>query len=390
MRWLFPLLMACALAGPAGAQEAREVRLGYLSLEDDPRFDEDFAYARSPLRPQGDTRTGVELAIEDMSFLLDARDMSVTLDGDRVTQDALLERARQMVADGARYIVLDLPAASVAALATELADTEVTLLNTTAPEDALRTACHANLLHTAASDRMISDALIQHLVKQKWTNVLSLHGEPERDQVRAQSFAEAAARMRVDIIETREFDLSTNPARREENNIMLVTGGVGDYDVIFIADDFGEYSRYVEYQTALPRPVIGATGLVALEWHWALERYGAPQVNSRFEDRSEDGRRMSWQDWSTWIAARAVLTAYTKAREPGPDGVEAFLRSEDLRLDGSKGVPLTFRPWSGQMRMPILLSTHNAIIDIAPIDGFLHKTNTLDTLGQDEAEFTCD
>jgi ABC transporter substrate binding protein (PQQ-dependent alcohol dehydrogenase system) len=136
--------------------------------------------------------------------------------------------------------------------------------------------------------------------------------------------------------------------------------------------------------------VTGATGLTPLEWHWSLERYGAPQVNSRFEKLSEGGRRMTWQDWSVWAATRAVLTAYTKARDRSPEGIEAFLRSDDLRLDGSKGAPMSFRAWSGQLRMPILLATHNAIIGIAPLEGFLHQTNTLDTLGADEPEFECE
>lgn len=369
---------------------AQEVRLGYLALENDPRYDEDFAYARIPLRPQGDTLTGAELALADMKILTDARGLTVTLEDARTEPEVLVATAERMIQNGARYILLDLPAPQVAKLAEALSGQDVTLLNTTAPEDGLRTACYPNLLHTAASDRMISDAIIQHLVRQKWTEVLVLFGKSERDTARAASFEQAAARMRVEIADSREFDLSTNPALREENNIMLLTGGIRDYDVIFIADDYGEYSRYVEYQTALPRPVVGATGLVALEWHWALERYGAPQVNSRFEDMAEDGRRMSWQDWSTWVAARAVLTAYAKSREPGPEGVEAFLRSDNLRLDGSKGVPMSFRSWNGQLRMPILLATENAIIDIAPIEGFLHQTNTLDGLGQDEAEFQCD
>ena len=72
------------------------------------------------------------------------------------------------------------------------------------------------------------------------------------------------------------------------------------------------------------------------------------------------------------------------------ESVNAYLRSGRLRLDGSKGKQMSFRPWSGQLRMPILLATHNAIIEIAPLEGFLHQTNSLDTLGYDEKEFICD
>jgi ABC transporter substrate binding protein (PQQ-dependent alcohol dehydrogenase system) len=85
-----------------------------------------------------------------------------------------------------------------------------------------------------------------------------------------------------------------------------------------------------------------------------------------------------------------VLLAYTKTQDPSPEGLEAFLRSDALRLDGSKGVPMSFRPWSGQLRMPILLATANAVIGIAPFEGFLHHTNTLDSLGVDVPEFACD
>ena len=50
---------------------------------------------------------------------------------------------------------------------------------------------------------------------------------------------------------------------------------------------------------------------------------------------------------------------------------------------------MNFRPWDGQLRMPMMLATHNAVIAVAPLDGFLHQTNTLDTLGTDEPEHKC-
>jgi hypothetical protein len=36
-----------------------------------------------------------------------------------------------------------------------------------------------------------------------------------------------------------------------------------------------------------------------------------------------------------------------------------------------------------------MLATYNAVIAIPPLDGYLHQTNTLDTLGGDEAEHQC-
>lgn len=386
MKLLLASILTVAFASLACAAE---IRIGLLQLDRDPRYDEDMAYARIELRPRGDVLAAVQMAISDMKIVTDARGYSTVFSQESVDDSELVNTARDMAASGVTHLIVDLPAGNVDAVATALEDTPVTILNTTAPDDWLRRRCHKNLLHSAASDRMIADALIQHAVAHKWKNILLLRGKTERDAARADAFLQSAARFRLRIVADREFDLSTNPAMREQNNIALITGGTRDYDAVFIADEIGEFARYVPFQTALPRPVIGATGLIALEWHWAFERYGAPQVNSRFESRSEGGRRMGWQDWSAWIASRAVLTAFAKTRGGELHDVNTFLRSDKLRLDGSKGAQMSFRPWSGQLRMPILMSTHNAIIDVAPLEGFLHQTNTLDALGFDESEFTC-
>ena len=299
------LAIALALANTA---KADTLRIGLLRLEQDPRYDEDMAYARIQLRPLGDVSTAVQMAISDMKILTDARGLTTVLSQALADETDLTTVASELASAGVTHLIVDLPAAQVDAVATVLADTQVTVLNTTAPDDWLRSKCHANLLHTAASDRMIADTLVQHAVSQKWKNILVLRGKTERDGTRTDAFVEAAARFRLRIVADREFDLSTNPSMREQNNIALITGGSRDYDAIFMADEIGEFARYVPYQTALPRPVIGATGLVAAEWHWAFERYGAPQVNSRFEDQSKDARRMAWQDWSAWMTSILTLT----------------------------------------------------------------------------------
>lgn len=389
MRQVLIAVLVLIFGGAALAQETG-FEVGFLTLENDPRYDEDYAYARIQLRPTGNAAVGARMAVQDMAIVTDAVGISVVLDEAEGADNAGLEvAARQMIADGVQFIVVDLAAEQIDELATALKGEPVTIVNTTAPDDWLRRACHTNLLHTAASDRMIADAMTQYLRLRDWTRILVLVGKEPRDALVAEAFEQSAERLRLQIVDTRDFDLSTNPELRDQNNVQLLTGGA-DYDVIYIADTDGEFGRYVPYQSNLPRPVIGTTGLSALEWHWSLERYGAPQVNSRFEDMSEGGRRMNWQDWSAWIATRAVITAYAKTRDRTPENVDAFLRSHRLNVDGSKGVVQSFRPWNGQMRMPILLATNNAIINIAPLDGYLHQTNVLDTLGADEPEFRCD
>ncbi|MHA6730326.1 ABC transporter substrate-binding protein [Devosia sp. A369] len=376
----FSLLVSTALAA--------DISIGYLSLENDPRYSEDYVYARIELHPTGDALKGAELGLLDSQMLAEATGNSFVLDAEKAGDvDGLLAKVEAMAAAGTQFVILDLPGETVDQLASASRDLPVTLVNATAPDDVLRGRCYPNLLHTAASDRMTADAMVQYLRSNNWTKVLLLVGEQPRDAQIADSFRQSAERYRLDIVDQRPFSLSTNPESREENNTRLLTGGA-DYDVIYLADSDGEYGRYLPYATQLPRPVLGSTGLVATEWHWSLERYGAPQVNSRFEDIS-GGRRMAGQDWSTWIAAKAIATAYTKSRATDAAGIDAYLRASKLRIDGSKGVTMNFREWDGQMRMPVMLATHNAVIAIPPLDGFEHQINTLDTLGTDEPEHAC-
>jgi ABC transporter substrate binding protein (PQQ-dependent alcohol dehydrogenase system) len=133
--------------------------------------------------------------------------------------------------------------------------------------------------------------------------------------------------------------------------------------------------------------VIGSEGLNALAWNWAWERHGAPQVEKRFEKKAE--RRMSDPDWAAWMAVKAVATAVQQTH--GADFVKLrdFLTAPDTTLDGAKGNASSFRPWDHQLRQPLLLSTHNWVVDRAPLEGFLHQTNNLDTLGFDERDSQC-
>jgi ABC transporter substrate binding protein (PQQ-dependent alcohol dehydrogenase system) len=154
-----------------------------------------------------------------------------------------------------------------------------------------------------------------------------------------------------------------------------------------VADSRGEFGRYVPYATQEARPVIGSVGLTSEAWHWAMERDGATQVSSRFDRLYE--RKMGSVDWASWIALKSVLQAYARSPERTRTVMTDYMASDTMTLDGSKGVQLNYRRWSGQLRMPILLATSEAVIEVAPLSGFLHSTNVLDTLGIDEAESRC-
>lgn len=372
----------------AGAAAAEDLRIGYLSLADDARYQQDWGYARLILPAPVRTIDGARMAITDLAFVAEAVNLKPVLDARESGPDGLAASVQAMVADGAGFVVLDLPAPLVKIVAEAAAGLPVTLINATAPEESVRTACYPNMLHSGPSLRMTMDSYVQYLRAMNWMKVLVLVGEDPSDQGLADAFATSAERMRLEITGTRAFTLAANPEAREGNNVKLLTADV-DYDVVFVADTRGEFGRFIPYATQAPRPVIGSVGLTALAWHWAMERDGATQVSSRF-DKMTGGRKMSAADWSVWVAVKSVISAHTKV--PGADQAELrdYMKSRSFRLDGSKGVVLGYRPWDGQLRMPLLLATSDAVIAIAPIEGYLHPETTLDTLGTDQAEFVCD
>lgn len=393
MRRLLALVLALAVGFPFAAtaqeqteEQAEEVVIGLVTLEDDPRYQQDWGYARLVVPPPVRSVEGAQMAVEDLAFVADSVGLAPRIAERAASRDTVLEAVQALMAEGAQFVLLDLPGDMVETISTTAVGMDVTLINVSAPENDLRTACRANLLHAYPSDRQMMDSFAQYLRAKDWTGVLILQGDYPRDAVLADAFTESAERLRLDIRDHRPFTLAADPASREGNNVALLTGGAR-YDTVFVADDRGEFGRFVPYATQLPRPVIGSIGLTAEAWHWAIERDGATQVSSRFDKAF--GRRMTSVDWASWIAVKSVIQAMVRAPDQSREGVTAYMTSDDMRLDGSKGVQINYRPWSGQLRMPILLATSDAVIAIAPIEGFLHQTNVLDTLGVDEAEFRC-
>ncbi len=388
---LLSMALAALLSGSAVPASAADVLVGYVGLKDDVRYHPEVAYTRIEISPALKPVEGARLGVEDLKIVTDAVDINLKLDEYEATDAAdAIAKVSAMAQAGERFAILDLPGEMVAEVAQAMASANVpiTLVNATAPQDTLRDLCLPNLMHAGASDRMISDAYTQFLRHRNWTKVLLLVGKEPRDKEIADSFQASAERLRIEIKGRREFTTSTDPANREENNTLLVTGGV-DYDVVFVADSLGEYARYLNYATQLPRPVIGSTGLTASEWHWAWDRDGATQVTLRFQRLAEGGRFMSPQDWSTWIAAKSIATAYAKARSDDPEKIDAYMKGSRFNIDGSKGYRMNFRPWDRQLRMPLVLATSNAVTEPAPFPEFLHQENELDTLGVDEPESKC-
>jgi ABC transporter substrate binding protein (PQQ-dependent alcohol dehydrogenase system) len=370
-------LLACAAL--AGAAHAAEFRITLLSPADDARLGRDRVERAYLGHPGGPAADGIKVALEESRFELEAAEHRVTLATAAVdSAEAARAAAASAVKGGASMLVVDLPAAWTVAVADAV---RVPVVNVGEASDALRESdCRANLFHTLPSERMRADALAQTLVAQRWKNVLLLVGDGPADAARSAVAEAALKRFGLKVTAKKPFKLSADPRERDLANPLLLTAGSG-YDAVWVVDSDGEFGRTLPYRIAQPRPVVGDAGLVAVAWHAQFERFGAPQVSRRFQRAT--GRAMTAHDWAAWVAGKAAVATVLEAGKNAP---AALVKTP---VDGSKGVTLTFRPWDGQLRQPLLLTDGQGVIATAPVEGMLHPRNVLDTLGADEPEKRC-
>jgi len=377
-------LVAAVLLGAGTAWAATTpVKVALLLRVDDPRLERNRVERAYLGHPGGPASDALQMAFKDAAFELDAAGLALALDvlpvADPASARAAAQRADQ---SGAVALVTDLDAAATLAVADAV---QRPVLNVGAADDRLREGdCRARLWHMLPSERMRSDALAQALVARRWTQLLLLVGPSETDALRSATALASIKRYGLKLVASKPFKLSADPRERDLANPLLLTGNAS-YDAVWVVDSDGEFARGLPYRTALPRPVVGDAGLVALAWHAQFERYGAPQVSRRFAKAT--GRAMTAQDWAAWIAGKALVAAAIAAKGKPAAAFEQALAGG--AVDGSKGTAMGFRPWDGQLRQPLLLSDGVGVVGSAPADGVLHPKNTLDTLGADAPEKLC-
>jgi ABC transporter substrate binding protein (PQQ-dependent alcohol dehydrogenase system) len=380
---------AFALAALAFGASAATLTLGIVQRADDERLDARRVALAYPGHPGGSLHEAVTLAVSESRFELDHAGLQVRLEvRDVRSAEEAGAQLRQLEKAGAGGAVLDLPAAWIAVAASA---TGLPVLNAGESADAPRQqGCRPNLFHTLPTERMRADAIAQALLARRWTRVLLLHGGSTGDATRLAQTQAALKRYGIKVMALKPFKRSGDPRERDLANPLLLTGpGVGgEYDAVWVVDGDGEFARSLPYRTALPRPVVGDAGLVAEAWAPRFDRYGAPQLERRFQRAA--GRPMTSFDWAAYVAAKALLqAALERPAAPGAAQMLKALGHAGFTLDGFKGVRLSFRAWDRQLRQPLLLTDGVAVIGSAPVEGVMHPKNVLDTLGTDAAESAC-
>lgn len=105
-------------------------------------------------------------------------------------------------------------------------------------------------------------------------------------------------------------------------------------------------SSQAERRAALAR--WGGEGGQVVDWHPSLTRFGAEQLNSRFESRF--GAPMDSLAWASWMAVKIAAELALRA-----------MPLERLRFDGHKGEPL----WFGEdhcLRQPLYVVVGDKVV----------------------------
>jgi ABC transporter substrate binding protein (PQQ-dependent alcohol dehydrogenase system) len=387
------LLFALAIwfgASAARASDALEFRLGYLRLDE-----KKLALSILDVPPIDDGIAGAQVAINDNNTTGKFLNQHFTLEEKKLRpEDDPLPAAEQLVAAGASYLVVDLPAPMVLMIADAVRDRNVLVFNAGATDDRLREEdCRGNVFHTAPTRTMLADGLAQYLVWKQWRNWFLISGSHDADGLWADALRRAAKRFGAKIVEERVFE-DTGGARRTDTGQVQIqkqmpvfTQGAADHDVVVAADESEVFATYLPYRTWIPRPVAGSAGLVPSSWHPSHEQWGAMQIQNRFVKAT--GRRMQSKDMQAWTAVRIVGEAAQRTGSADPKAIADYIKSPQFSLAAFKGQKITFRTWNWQLRQPVLLSDARSVVSVSPQEGFLHQFSELDTLGIDQPETKC-
>ena len=373
-------------AGVAGAVDvtAAVLRVDYPTLAPISRYDarpDDLGFAGAGLATEDNATTGSFLGHD---FTLVTR--AVPPEEAGAALDALLAR-------GIAHVAVIARAPELLALS-EAAGDRALIYNAGARDTGLRDGeCRANVLHVTPSEAMLADAAVQFAVWKRWSRLALVEGSNPADTAMGDAYRRAAARFGARLADPLIFE-DTGGARRTDTGHVLVqrqlpvfTEALPNHDAVIAADASGVFAPYLPYHLWTPRPVLGAAGLRPVSFHAAHEAWGATQFQRRFEALAR--RPMQEADYDAWLALRVLGEAVTRTGSADAATVRDFVLSDAFELAAFKGVPVTFRPWNGQLRAPVLLYDGRITVSVSPQEGFLHQVSPLDTLGLDRPDSAC-
>jgi len=381
-------LVAGALA-PALA-DSLEVKVGVLRMT---HSRETISILDIPAKD--DFLAGAKMAADDDNTTGKFLDQSFSLtDSQLAPGEDPMPALNEMLGQGVRFIIADLPADKLLAVADTARAKDTLVFNASAPDDRLREEdCRANVFHPAPTRSMLADGLAQYLIWKQWKRWLLVVGSHPEDKLLGDAYRRAAKKFGAKIVDERVFEDTGGGRRSDTGSVQtqrqmpVFTQNAPAYDVLVAADENEVFAGYLPYRTWDARPVAGSGGLQPVSWDPSHELWGAAQLQSRFVRLFKRG--MNARDNQAWLAMRMIGEAVNHARSGDTKAVRDFLIGPDFEVAGFKGVKLTLRIWNQQLRQPILLTDGRGTVSVSPQEGFLHEKTELDTMGYDQPETKC-
>ncbi len=338
--------------------------------------------------PKDSGLKGAQIAIKDSNKTARFLNQKYILQQEK-SKDAnkLIKSFESFVNKGGVFVILNVSDELLEKISNNKLAKKTILFNSTNPSSKFRkTQCKQNLLHTISSNAMLYDGLVQFLIKRNWKKWLLLKGDKKEDKKIEKAIKRAAKKFGGEIVEEKTWSFDTDIRRKAQSEMPSFTQSK-EHDVVLVADYFNDFGEYVYFNTWIPRPVAGTSGLKPVTWHKVIEAWGAAQMQKRFEKKAK--RWMNSKDYASWVAVRTIVTSVKTTNTTNFETNLKNIYSEDFSIAAYKGRKLTFRKFNGQLRMPVSLVHPKALVSNSPQIGFLHPKTDLDTLGIAPFEMKC-
>jgi ABC transporter substrate binding protein (PQQ-dependent alcohol dehydrogenase system) len=313
--------------------------------------------------------------------------------------------ARGLVDAGAHVLLSALAPDATAAAASVAEERRVPLLNLAASADELRgEQCARFLFHLAPSDAMRADAVVRWLASTRKPRSISVI--VDSDAARAKTADRVEAALRAQGVTVAPRAVVAPPA---DGAVATSTAGSGAVDAVVLIADARSAASFVggwnrtdavlvdlsDAARSEGAPTGGGEVVRAVAWSAALERFGADQLNQRFQRRY--GRGMDDAAWAGWAAVKTAWEAAMRGNAGDGAAIAAYLADGRAELDGQKGWPLSFRPWDRQLRQPLYLVSSGGNAAPGRVVGEVpggergggDSAAALDVLGVGRAESAC-
>lgn len=374
------LIIMTLFALPSFASKGKNdlIEIAYIKIQGD-----EFAGVPSYLAaPKNEGISGAYSALADANKTGKFLGYQLSLEPIVLLESEQLQPAHQSIIQASNAIIIDSdPATFDSILQAVLAlKPEALILNARNQSNALRSQyCNANLLHVTPNYQMKTDALGQWLRTKRIKNILMLIGPNVEDTLFADAFEQTIKQFKLKAVENKAWQFSFDLRRSAFEEIPTFTRSQDKYETVFVADHAQQFAYSLPFNTYYQVPVIGSAGLQALGWHASHEQWGARQLQGRFKE--EFKRAMNQYDFYSYLAVTVVSTAVQAMEDRSGKNLYRYLLSDDASIAAYKGRKLTFANATRQLRQPLILAHEGALVTTAPMPGFLHQTNDLDTLG---------